>query len=315
MESGNDGPGLHQALVDGLKASGGIHTPLVEAAFRAVPRHLFLPGTPLDLVYSDEAIPTKRLDGATVSSSSQPAIMAFMLEQLQLEPGHRVLEIGAGTGYNAALMAHIVGETGHVVTADIDEELVASARRHLSAAGLSRVEVVRGDGALGCPDEAPYDRIILTVGAADILPAWREQLKPAGRLVLPLSIRGPQVSVAFERADDHLASVSVGDCGFMMLRGAFAEPGISIPLGPEPGLNLSHGELHRVDAEAIYQWLTGPSRDWPITIRVTTGEAFGRLRLWLALHETGLCDLTAEGELADRGIVPYLFGWNSGGWN
>src|SRR2546428_12794983 len=111
MESGTAEAVGHQALVDSLKASGCIRTPLVEAAFRAVPRHLFLPGTPLDLVYSDEAIPTKRFDGATVSSSSQPAIMAFMLEQLQLEPGHRVLEVGAGTGYNAALMGHIVGET------------------------------------------------------------------------------------------------------------------------------------------------------------------------------------------------------------
>jgi protein-L-isoaspartate(D-aspartate) O-methyltransferase len=103
---------LHQALVDRLKCAGYIHTPAVEAAFRAVPRHLFLPAVAPDTVYTDEAIPTKRLDGKAVSSSSQPAIMAIMLEQLDLHPGHRVLEIGAGTGYNAALMAHIVGDSG-----------------------------------------------------------------------------------------------------------------------------------------------------------------------------------------------------------
>ncbi|MFQ5793356.1 MAG: hypothetical protein ACE5JI_23035, partial [Acidobacteriota bacterium] len=87
---------MHQALVDKLKEMGCIRTPQVEAAFRAVPRHLFLPGVPHDRVYSDDAILTKRVDGQVVSSSSQPAIMAVMLEQLDLHPGQRVLEIGAG---------------------------------------------------------------------------------------------------------------------------------------------------------------------------------------------------------------------------
>ena len=110
-----DANALNQNLVDQLKWKGILTLPEVEAAFRAVPRHLFLPDLPLEEVYQDEAIATKMLDGQFVSSSSQPAIMAIMLEQLQLEAGQRVLEIGAGTGYNAALMAHIVGETGQVV--------------------------------------------------------------------------------------------------------------------------------------------------------------------------------------------------------
>src|SRR5207302_1492517 len=158
---------LHQSLVDQLRQAGCIRSASVEAAFRAVPRHLFLPGLPMEGVYRDEAIPTKELDGATVSSSSQPAIMAVMLEQLQLQPGHRVLEIGAGTGYNAALMAHIVGDAGRVVTVDLDDDLVMSAREHLAAAAFSRVQVVCGDGGLGWPEAAPYDRILLTVGAGD----------------------------------------------------------------------------------------------------------------------------------------------------
>ena len=103
---------LHHALVEELKGSGSIQSPEVEAAFRTVPRHLFLPGVPLEKVYSDEAIRTKSVGGVPVSSSSMPSIMAIMLEQLKLKPGHRVLEIGAGTGYNAALMAHIVGKAG-----------------------------------------------------------------------------------------------------------------------------------------------------------------------------------------------------------
>src|SRR5262249_44045487 len=139
---------LHQALVEKLKTSGCIATPQVEAAFRAVPRHLFLPDVALEKVYADEAIPTKLLEnGQAISSSSQPAIMAIMLEQLALEPGLRVLEIGAGTGFNAALMAQIVGERGQIVTLDIDEDIVAGARAHLAAAGFDTVQVVCGDGA------------------------------------------------------------------------------------------------------------------------------------------------------------------------
>lgn len=171
-----------------------------------------MPGVPLDEVYRDQAIPTKHLNGLAISSSSQPAIMAIMLDQLDVQPGHGVLEIGAGTGYNAALMAHIVGDGGEVVTIDIDEDIVEAARAHLAAAGFPQVRVVCGDGAFGFPAAAPFDRIVLTVAAVDISPAWREQSKPDGRLLLPLRIGGilTQKSVLFEQADDHLASASVG---------------------------------------------------------------------------------------------------------
>jgi protein-L-isoaspartate(D-aspartate) O-methyltransferase len=308
QERQEDASVLHQALVDKLRNEGHIRTPRVEAAFRAIPRHLFLPGMELDRVYRDDAIATKVSDGRAISSSSQPAIMAIMLEDLELKPGHRVLEIGAGTGYNAALMAHIVGEAGQVVTVDIDEDLVEGAREHLAAAGIDRVQVICSDGGFGYRDAAPYDRIILTVAASDIAPAWREQLKPDGRLLLPLSIKGTQACTAFEPVDDHLASVAVGPCGFMMLRGAFAGSTTIVQLGPEPGLGLSMADSNPVDADRVYQLLTSPSRDWPTLVRVLPFEIWGGLNLWLALHESGFCGLYAEGELAERGIVPYLFG-------
>ena len=102
---------LNQALVDELKSMGCIQTPRVEAAFQAVLRHRFIPETPLEEVYSNRVILTKQdQNGQWISSSSQPAIMAIMLEQLDLEPGQKVLEIGAGTGYNAALMATLLGK-------------------------------------------------------------------------------------------------------------------------------------------------------------------------------------------------------------
>lgn len=297
------------ALVSELTQRGLIQTPEGEAAFRSVPRHLFLPGVEIEKVYADEAIVTKRENGIAISSSSQPAIMAIMIEQLEPRPGDRVLEIGAATGYNAALIASIVGEGGHVVTIDIDQDLVEQAREHLAAAGISGVEAVCGDGAQGYAAGAPYDRIILSVGAWDIAPAWLAQLKPGGRLVLPLSLRGPQRSIAFDWDGEVLRSVSVQDCGFMLMRGAFAGPQGTVEIGPEPGLYVGIDDRERVNAETVYRLLTGPSVDVPLGVQVTTSEIFGGLSLWLALRDHGYCRLGAEGEAAPRQLVPPLFGW------
>src|SRR5215213_10658912 len=141
-----------QALVQQLKKANILKTPLVEEAFMKVPRHLFLPDEPLDKVYSDVAIVMKRgAEGQWTSSSSQPAIMAIMLEQLDLRPGQRVLEIGAGTGFNAGLIASVVGRSGKVVTVDIQPDLIEHARKCLDAAGYDWVQTVVGDGGYGFP--------------------------------------------------------------------------------------------------------------------------------------------------------------------
>ncbi|MGH3564039.1 MAG: protein-L-isoaspartate O-methyltransferase family protein, partial [Mycobacterium sp.] len=140
---------------------------------------VFVPGIEPERVYRDEAFPIKYGgDGLPVSSSSQPAIMARMLDQLDVQPGHRVLEIGTGSGYNAALLGHLVGETGAVVSVDIDADLVANARERLAECGVSKVTVGCGDGGVGWPEQAPYDRIIATVGAWDIPPAWGGAARP-----------------------------------------------------------------------------------------------------------------------------------------
>src|SRR5215471_2529779 len=117
-------------LIAHLERDGALTDPVIRAAMLAVPRHQFLPDTPLAIAYADDAIATKFADGVSVSSASQPAIVALMLEQLALAPGMRVLEIGAGTGYNAALLRTLVGATGHVTTIDIDEDITDAARAH-----------------------------------------------------------------------------------------------------------------------------------------------------------------------------------------
>ncbi len=314
---------LQNMLVNELIAKKVITLSQVEAAFRVVPRHLFLPELPVAEAYTDRAIPTKRLDNRWVSSSSQPAIMAIMLEQLDLPAAmaddkferdtavYKILEIGAGTGYNAALMAHImahtVGERGQVISMDIDADIVAAAREHLAAAGLERrVRLVCADGGYGYAADAPYDRIILTVGAPDIMPAWWEQLRPGGRLVLPLDIMGMQESIAFVRAGDYLESRSIRNCGFMPLRGAFAAASINaIQVGPQPDLLIEAGNHPDPDAPQVYRWLTGPSQDRVSGVSVRMWE-LGGLRLYLALYGFDLYRLIAQADGTQDNLVPPL---------
>jgi len=168
------------------------------------------------------------------------------------------------------------------------------------------VDVVRGDGSAGWPDAAPYDRIILTAAARDLAPAWLEQLTAGGRLLLPLALRGVQRAVAFRRSGDHLTSVSVVDCGFMLLRGDLAGPEPFRPLDTAPGLFLDLDDPRPVDSAALLAALrAGPVRTTG-SVPATPAELMGGLRLWLALHESGAGDLIALGAAADRPLVPVV---------
>ena len=147
-------------------SAGTFRTDAVKNAFRTVPRHLFLPGVDLQAAYAPKPVVTKRAeDGTAVSSASSPNIVAKMLEQLDVHPGMRVLEIGSATGINAALLAELVGASGSVVTIELDEDLAEGARTGLATAGYHQVEVICGDGALGDPSGRTFDRIIVTAGA------------------------------------------------------------------------------------------------------------------------------------------------------
>ena len=219
-----EGTRRNDRMVDDLVRHGAIRDGRIESAFRTVRRHWFLPDTPVDDVYRDRAVVTRKgPDGVPVSSSSQPALMARMLSQLHIEPGQRVLEIGTGSGYNAALLGHLVGAHGRVVTVDLDSDIAAAAEQHLRRAGASNVVVVAGDGWALTGMAPPFDRIEVTVGAWDLSHAWVEQLTHDGVLVVPLWLRaGLQASTAFHLADGGLRSLSIEPCGFMRMRGAGA---------------------------------------------------------------------------------------------
>lgn len=237
---------LRADLTDQLCRRSRIRTPQVEAAFRRVPRHLFLPGVDQRTAYAAHVVVTKPAeDGTAISSASSPGVVADMLEQLEVQPGHRVLEIGAATGINAALLQELVGPAGHVTTIDIDPDLVEGARRGLSAAGYDQLDVICGDGVDGHPPRAPFDRIIVTAGAWDLAPAWWRQLVAGGRLVVPLRLHGSGLtrSIAFDLPHpDRMLSSSVLVCGFVPMRGAAAQTERSCPLGADVILHLGAGD-------------------------------------------------------------------------
>ncbi|WP_406435963.1 methyltransferase domain-containing protein [Streptomyces sp. NBC_00631] len=183
--------------------------PVWREAFAQVPRHLFVPyyyvagvrgyerrwGESPDPAarerwvrgaYEDVPLATRLRDGELLSSSSQPSLMARMLVALGVADGDRVLEVGAGTGYNAALLAHRLGDDRLVTTVDLEPEITESARRHLTAAGY-RPAVVTGDGARGVPERAPYDRIIATCALPSVPRAWLAQCREGARILAPVA--------------------------------------------------------------------------------------------------------------------------------
>jgi protein-L-isoaspartate(D-aspartate) O-methyltransferase len=249
---------LRMALVERLRAQGSIRSAAVQQAMLIVPRDRFLPGETLSQAYADVAIPTHWEHGMAVSSASQPTMVAIMLEQLDLQPGMRVLEIGAGTGYNAALLAELVGPEGAVTTLDIDPLIAEEARAHLWSAGYQRVRALAGDGAHGASEFAPYDRIVLTAGVADISPAWVAQLIEGGLLVAPLGLGGVQASVAFRKEGGLLRSVSLTPCGFMRLRGEESAPEYTLALGN--GWRLAGERVAEIAGDVARLLATRPRR-------------------------------------------------------
>jgi protein-L-isoaspartate(D-aspartate) O-methyltransferase len=297
-----DAAALRGALVDRLIADGAIRSARVEAAVRTVPRHVFAPGASLEEAYANTTLPTKRDEhGATMSAVSAPWLQAAMLEQAELAPGMRCLEIGSG-GYNAALMAELVGEAGDVTTVDIDPDVTERARRCLAAAGYERVRVVLADAQVGVAEHAPYDRIIVTAGAWDIPPAWVAQLSAAGRLVVPLRMRGLGRSVAFDRVGEQLISREHMMAGFVPVQGAGQwQERLVLLHGEEVGLRID--ENQPIDHGGLREALTSQHVEAWSGVRFGGMEPFDDLFLWLATRASTFCLLTRKRTEAAHALV------------
>ncbi|MET8090793.1 methyltransferase, FxLD system [Micromonospora sp. NPDC005220] len=305
---------LRIKLADQLRTEKIIRASGVEAAVRQTPRHLFLPGVPLEQAYADAPVYTKTDGrGTSISAASQPRIVAMMLEQLNALPGQRIMEAGAGTGYNAALLAAIVGTTGHVVTIDVDEDLVAGARDHLAAAGVANVEVVHGDGALGHPAGAPYDRIIATVGAWETPTPWLDQLAPGGRLVVPLRLRGAASrSIIFERYNggwrDNGSELAV----FMPLRGIGDDARRLVTLNPEQDVTLQVNKDQTVDATALAGVLESERHVMWTAVLFPPMVSFEWMDLWLACRlDNAIMRMNVQPQATERGVVAPMFRWGA----
>ncbi len=155
-----------------------VHDSVVLEAVRQVPRHRFVPAALLADAYDDRPLPIGY--GQTIS---QPYMVAKMTELLEPRRDHRVLEIGTGSGYQAAILSPLVA---HVYTMEIIEPLGVTARERLAALGYRNVEVRVGDGYYGWPEKAPFDSIVVTAAATHVPPSLIEQLKPGGRMVIPV---------------------------------------------------------------------------------------------------------------------------------
>ncbi|MPZ65359.1 MAG: methyltransferase domain-containing protein [Pseudonocardiaceae bacterium] len=284
-------------LADALVTGGAVRSTWLRRAFEEIPRHVFVPrffrseagcevlidGDSAEQhdewlrgVYTDEALTVQLTSthdetiavGRPTSSSSAPTVMAGMLEALDLEPGHRVLEIGTGTGYNAALLSHRVG-AANVVTIELDRGLAGAASRALAEIGL-HPSVQVGDGNVGVPESAPFDRIIATASVDHVPPAWITQLAPGGAIVADLrgSLSGSLVWLIAAAAD-------VAEGRFLDLPGAF------MPMRTRLDSPLRDGETwHQVLDQRNPQRATTP-------VNAAPAADCPSLRFLLQLHLAG----------------------------
>jgi protein-L-isoaspartate(D-aspartate) O-methyltransferase len=242
---------LRNTLVDEMIRHTVSLPPDVEHALRTVSREAFLPGVDLKAAYADQAVTIKENPNGplALSCASVPSVVAMMLVQLDVQPGDNILEIGAGTGYNAALLAELTGGLGRVTSIDIDSDVAVHARTNLKRCGYERVQVIERDGLVGAPEDAPYDRMLAAVGLWDVPGAWWGQLRDGGRLVLPLRWRGQTRSVALTRRGDTLVSDSMALCGFVPIIGQDGEK--TAALNADDTIRVHYDEGQAVDVDAL----------------------------------------------------------------
>ena len=191
----------------------GISDPRVLEAMGKIPRHLFVPEDYRDSAYDDRPLPIG--EGQTIS---QPYMVAIMTQSLELKGGERVLEIGTGSGYQAAVLAEVARE---LFTIERIPVLAERARKVLLELGYTNISFRTGDGSRGWPEEAPFDGIIVTAGAPEVPRSLKFQLREGGRLVIPTGPRYTQTLYKLTRRGDHFVEEDITGCVFVPLVGDF----------------------------------------------------------------------------------------------
>jgi protein-L-isoaspartate(D-aspartate) O-methyltransferase len=204
---------LRERMVNRQIAARGLDTPALLAAFRAVPREDFISGDYADYAYQDSPLPIE--SGQTIS---QPYIVALTIDAAGIGPGDKVLEVGAGSGYAAAVIGQVAGE---VIAIERHHQLVDLAQSRMRRLGYDNVRVVEGDGTLGWPEEAPFDAIVAAASGSHVPQSWIAQLKPGGRIVVPLGDPGSIQSLikVTKHEDGTLEREDLGGVRFVPLIG------------------------------------------------------------------------------------------------
>ncbi|MBU6388316.1 protein-L-isoaspartate(D-aspartate) O-methyltransferase [Patescibacteria group bacterium] len=188
----------NEELISELKESGAIRTQVVEEAFRAVDRAQFVTEESKAAAYLDTALPIGA--GQTIS---QPTVVAFCLESLQVRPGNRVLDVGSGSGWTTALLAHLVGPAGSVIGVERIPELVAFGAKNLGTYAFAHAHIEQAGRELGKPEAAPFDRILVSAAANEVPDELARQLTDGGKMVIPIQ----DAICVVERAGEHFKTV------------------------------------------------------------------------------------------------------------